>query len=391
VSGLFVLPKLLQPRPNPEPEPAAAGDAMAATDVTATAAEVLFPQANYIGQTLQELHPEDSRIPVFDRIMQENRLVWCNIPNRADPENPYLFYIFPTDSTQEADPTAILGGFANHLKCAGIYGKVQDVFPDAVGKEPVAYLTGLGVTDYIYHSNLSDTDTLGWLEFMYGGFSIVMYAGYDRVGGNIRGTYHIAATSDVFIIDPAAEEYNRSYLMLDENIGAQSGSESDAAAVSYTLPPTVASQETMVLTEGIIVTVIPAAEESTAPAPTLPPVTYAPTTVPLPTAAGTTAVTTAAPPTSRTPLTVPPTSAPASSRTDTLVIVTFDPQGGTLSKKSSTLEVTIGKQYGELPIPTREGYIFQGWFTAPGEDGHLVISKSIVEGGADRTLYARWR
>ena len=45
--------------------------------------------------------------------------------------------------------------------------------------------------------------------------------------------------------------------------------------------------------------------------------------------------------------------------------VTFDLNGGTLANHGDseqiTKQVTYGEAYGELPIPTREGYIFEGW------------------------------
>ena len=40
-------------------------------------------------------------------------------------------------------------------------------------------------------------------------------------------------------------------------------------------------------------------------------------------------------------------------------IVTFDPDGGTLSETSK--EVSYHEQYGALPTPTKEGYTFMGW------------------------------
>lgn len=42
-----------------------------------------------------------------------------------------------------------------------------------------------------------------------------------------------------------------------------------------------------------------------------------------------------------------------------LYMVTFDPDGGTLSE--TTKEVSYHEPYGELPTPTREGYTFMGW------------------------------
>lgn len=41
------------------------------------------------------------------------------------------------------------------------------------------------------------------------------------------------------------------------------------------------------------------------------------------------------------------------------ITITFDPEGGSVSTTSK--EVMIGKPYGELPTPTRDGYVFKGW------------------------------
>ncbi len=45
--------------------------------------------------------------------------------------------------------------------------------------------------------------------------------------------------------------------------------------------------------------------------------------------------------------------------------VTFDPDGGTVPVSSK--QVVYGETYGELPIPTREGYTFKGWTVLPKE------------------------
>lgn len=50
-------------------------------------------------------------------------------------------------------------------------------------------------------------------------------------------------------------------------------------------------------------------------------------------------------------------------------VVTFNPDGGTIptgrfwtgSGNSATKEVTTGLSYGDLPVPTKEGYTFKGW------------------------------
>ena len=41
------------------------------------------------------------------------------------------------------------------------------------------------------------------------------------------------------------------------------------------------------------------------------------------------------------------------------ITITFDPEGGSVDTTSK--EVMIGKTFGELPEPTREGYVFKGW------------------------------
>jgi len=67
--------------------------------------------------------------------------------------------------------------------------------------------------------------------------------------------------------------------------------------------------------------------------------------------------------------------------------VTFDANGGTVDIPSK--KVKIGRTYGELPVPTREGYTFKGWngknifdeesilmaiSNATYEDGHYVFT-----------------
>ena len=49
-------------------------------------------------------------------------------------------------------------------------------------------------------------------------------------------------------------------------------------------------------------------------------------------------------------------------------VVTFDPNGGTVSQ--TTKEVSYHDAYGELPVPTRDGYTFKGW------NGKNIIDKS---------------
>lgn len=68
-------------------------------------------------------------------------------------------------------------------------------------------------------------------------------------------------------------------------------------------------------------------------------------------------------------------------------MVTFDPQGGSVSETSKM--VTYGESYGTLPVPTRDGFTFDGWFTQI-LGGVLVTSESVVTADSDHVLYAHW-
>ncbi|MGF6989663.1 putative repeat protein (TIGR02543 family) [Lachnospiraceae bacterium PM6-15] len=67
--------------------------------------------------------------------------------------------------------------------------------------------------------------------------------------------------------------------------------------------------------------------------------------------------------------------------------VTFNASGGSITP--ATKEVTKGLTYGTLPVPTRSGYTFKGWYTSKTgdtqitEDTHVTITK-------DQNLYAQW-
>ncbi len=69
------------------------------------------------------------------------------------------------------------------------------------------------------------------------------------------------------------------------------------------------------------------------------------------------------------------------------IIVTFDPQGGTVTPKK--IEVKVHHTYGELPVPGRSGYIFLGWYTEK-TDGEKIDKDTEVTIEHDHTLYARW-
>ena len=62
-----------------------------------------------------------------------------------------------------------------------------------------------------------------------------------------------------------------------------------------------------------------------------------------------------------------------------------------LRRRAAEDEVTVifGDAYGELPEPTREGYIFDGWFTEA-DGGELVEKNTEVGSKTAHTLYAHW-
>ena len=67
-----------------------------------------------------------------------------------------------------------------------------------------------------------------------------------------------------------------------------------------------------------------------------------------------------------------------------LPCVIFDTCGGS---SVDSISIPFGQALGELPVPTREGYVFDGWWTAS-SGGTQVTTSTIVTGS--QTLYARW-
>ena len=66
--------------------------------------------------------------------------------------------------------------------------------------------------------------------------------------------------------------------------------------------------------------------------------------------------------------------------------VTFNvEEGATVNKTNMTVE--YGKEYGELPIPTKENSEFIGWYT---KDDKPVTQETIFKQTEDQQLYAKW-
>ena len=68
-------------------------------------------------------------------------------------------------------------------------------------------------------------------------------------------------------------------------------------------------------------------------------------------------------------------------------VITFDPVGGTVVRSSKI--VTNGYEYGSMPIASKEGYTFDGWYTSV-TDGEKIEDTDIVQISNNITLYAHY-
>ncbi len=69
------------------------------------------------------------------------------------------------------------------------------------------------------------------------------------------------------------------------------------------------------------------------------------------------------------------------------ITVSFDSNGGYISETSKT--VSRGTPVGDLPIPSKTNYSFEGWYTEA-SGGTQVTSETVFSTAADVTLYAQW-
>ena len=68
--------------------------------------------------------------------------------------------------------------------------------------------------------------------------------------------------------------------------------------------------------------------------------------------------------------------------------VTLDPNGGEVSPPS--IRVTYQSTYGSLPTPTRDGYVFKGWYTSE-TSGTQILSTTKYTSTQDTTIFAQWQ
>ena len=65
--------------------------------------------------------------------------------------------------------------------------------------------------------------------------------------------------------------------------------------------------------------------------------------------------------------------------------ITFDANGGEVSPASA--ETGDGYKLASFPVPTRDGYVFHGWFTDKTGDTHVTM---LTKFESDVTIYAQW-
>ena len=74
--------------------------------------------------------------------------------------------------------------------------------------------------------------------------------------------------------------------------------------------------------------------------------------------------------------------------TTTKYTLTYNANGGSVYPTSKQL--SAGEKYGTLPIPKREGYTFDGWYTSPYSYFATKVSADTVMGSFNVTIYAHW-
>ena len=82
------------------------------------------------------------------------------------------------------------------------------------------------------------------------------------------------------------------------------------------------------------------------------------------------------------------TTTPSEIEPRKVIEITLDLDGGNCERNS--ISVTRGDTYGELPIPQKEGYKFEGWYYETEYGDKNITSSSIVSVAYDHTLVARW-
>ena len=73
------------------------------------------------------------------------------------------------------------------------------------------------------------------------------------------------------------------------------------------------------------------------------------------------------------------------------VTVTLDYQGGNQGNNPSSITAKVGSPYGDLPEPTKEGFLFTGWYSEDGNNkGTKIEETTIVTNSTNHIIYAKW-
>jgi uncharacterized repeat protein (TIGR02543 family) len=83
-----------------------------------------------------------------------------------------------------------------------------------------------------------------------------------------------------------------------------------------------------------------------------------------------------------------PTGETCSLQTGKVVTVSFTAAGGSVPEASKA--VAYGYRYGTLPVATRSGYVFRGWWSGENGTGVLVTEASLVTSDSSHTVFAAW-
>lgn len=70
------------------------------------------------------------------------------------------------------------------------------------------------------------------------------------------------------------------------------------------------------------------------------------------------------------------------------ITVKFDLDGGNVDGETQLkdMKVIFGENYGELPVPARDGYKFDGWVYS----GNIITNDTVVTTSGEHILTARW-
>ena len=71
--------------------------------------------------------------------------------------------------------------------------------------------------------------------------------------------------------------------------------------------------------------------------------------------------------------------------------VTFDNHGATGGDLTASQTVTYDSTYGTLPVPSKTGYTFKGWYTEENGQGSKVTADTTVTTASAHTLHAYWK